>query len=58
VASHWQHNKLWKNPEKWLKELGEKADLYQLKLEWLKKNGNWLVKEARLAPFRGLGFDK
>jgi hypothetical protein len=51
-------NKLWRNPEKWLKELGENADLYQLKLEWLKKNGNWLVKEARLAPFRGLGFGK
>jgi hypothetical protein len=49
-------NALWRNPEKWLKELGENADLYQLKLEWLKKNGNWLVKEARLAPFRGLGF--
>jgi hypothetical protein len=49
-------NELWRNPEKWLKELGENADLYQLKLEWLKKNGNWLVKEARLAPFRGLGF--
>jgi hypothetical protein len=47
---------LWRNPEKWLKELGENADLYQLKLEWVKKNGNWLVKEARLAPFRGLGF--
>ncbi len=51
-------NELWRNPEKWLKELGENADLYQLKLEWLKQNGNWLVKEARLAPFRGLGFDK
>jgi hypothetical protein len=51
-------NELWRNPEKWLKELGENADLYQLKLEWLKKNGNWLVKEARLAPFRGLGFGK
>jgi len=51
-------NALWKNPEKWLRELGENADLYQLKLEWLNKNGNWLVKEARLAPFQGLGFDK
>ena len=47
---------LWRNPEKWLKELGENADLYQLKLEWVKKEGNWLVKEAHLAPFRGLGF--
>ena len=51
-------NELWRNPEKWLTELGENADLYQLKLEWLKKNGNWLVKEARLAPFQGLGFGK
>jgi hypothetical protein len=51
-------NELWRNPEKWLKELGENADLYQLKLELLKQNGNWLVREARLAPFRGLGFNK
>lgn len=51
-------NELWRNPEKWLKELGENADLYQIKLEWLKQNGTWLVKEARLAPFRGLGFGK
>ena len=51
-------NELWENPEKWLKELGESADLYQLKLEWVKSKGNWLVKATHLAPFRGLGFGK
>ena len=49
-------DEIWRNPKKWLNTLGENADLYQLKLAWLKKNGNWLIKEARLAPFRGTGF--
>jgi hypothetical protein len=49
-------NDLWRNPEKWLNDLGENADLYQLKLDWSKNNDNWQVKQARLAPFRGLGF--
>ncbi len=50
--------KLWKDPERWLEEFGENADLYQLKLEWLKKNGEWLVRQARLQSFRGLGFSE
>jgi ketosteroid isomerase-like protein len=49
-------NELWKNPKRWLEMVGENADLYQLKLEWLKKDKDWLVRQARLESFRGLGF--
>ncbi len=49
---------LYKNPQSWLEEVGENADLYRLKLELLKKNGDWLVKGALLEPFRGLGFSE
>ena len=47
---------LYKDPRGWLEEVGETADLYRLKLELLKKNGDWLVKSALLEPFRGVGF--
>jgi hypothetical protein len=47
---------LYKNPQDWLQEVGENADLYRLKLEWSKQNGDWLVRKALLEPFRGLGF--
>ncbi len=50
--------KLWDDPKRWLEEFGENADLYRLKLECLKKNGDWLVKKARLESFRGLGFSE
>jgi hypothetical protein len=49
-------DELWKNPEKWLKEMGESADLYRLQLDWVKGNEGWLVNQAHLKPFRGLGF--
>ncbi|UCH20214.1 MAG: hypothetical protein JSU83_16875 [Deltaproteobacteria bacterium] len=51
-------NELWKNPKRWLEMVGENADLYQLKLEWLKKDKDWLVRQARLESFRGLGFSE
>jgi hypothetical protein len=47
---------LYKDPRRWLEEVGENADLYQLNLQMLKKNGNWLVKQARLERFKGIGF--
>ena len=47
---------LYKDPRGWLEEVGETADLYRLKLELLKNNGDWLVKSALLEPFRGVGF--
>ena len=48
--------KLYKNPQDWLEEVGENADLYRLELELRKDNGDWLVRRALLEPFRGAGF--
>jgi hypothetical protein len=47
---------LYKDPQGWIKEVGESADLYRLSLDLLKENGDWLVKGALLEPFRGTGF--
>ena len=47
---------LYKDPRRWLEEVGENADLYQLNLQMLKKNGDWLVKQAHLEGFKGIGF--
>lgn len=49
--------KLYKDPERWLKEVGELADLYRLHLQFLKKGDNWLVTAAKIEPYRGFGFD-
>jgi len=49
---------LYKDPQGWLEEAGENADLYRLKLELLKKNRDWLVTRAHLELFRGLGFSE
>ncbi len=48
---------LYKDPQGWLEEVGENADLYRLKLELLKKNREWLLRRAHLELFRGLGFN-
>ena len=47
---------LYRDPRGWLEEVGETADLYRLKLEFLKNNGDWLVRSVLLEPFRGVGF--
>jgi len=47
---------LYRDPRGWLEEVGEAADLYRLKLELLKNNGDWLVRSVLLEPFRGVGF--
>ncbi|MGW8220675.1 MAG: hypothetical protein ACWGP1_00885 [Syntrophobacteria bacterium] len=47
---------LYRDPRGWLEEVGETADLYRLKLELLKNNGDWLVRSVLLEPFRGVGF--
>ena len=47
--------KLYKDPRRWLEEVGENADLYQLNLQMLKKNDDWLVKQAHLEGFKGIG---
>ena len=50
--------KLYKDPERWLEEVGELADLYRLNLQFLKKGDKWLVNTAKIEPYRGFGFSK
>ena len=47
---------LYEDPQRWLETVGENADLYRLKLEWVKQDGDWLVKQARLERFTGRSF--
>jgi hypothetical protein len=47
---------LYNDPQGWLDEVGENADLYRLKLALIKKGGGWLVREVHLEQFTGLGF--
>ena len=47
---------LYTQPRRWLEEVGENADLYQLDLQMLKKDGDWRVKQAQLEGFKGIGF--
>jgi hypothetical protein len=49
---------LYNEPRRWLETVGENADLYQIKLQLLKKSGKWLVKQAHLEGFKGLGFSE
>jgi len=50
--------KLYKDPERWLEEVGKLADLYRLNLQFLKKGDKWLVNAAKIEPYRGFGFGK
>ena len=50
--------KLYKDPERWLEEVGELADLYRLNLQFLKNGDKWLVTSAKIEPYRGFGFGK
>jgi hypothetical protein len=47
---------LYDDPRSWLEAVGENADLYQIKLQMLKTDGHWRVKQAQLEGFKGLGF--
>jgi len=47
---------LYEDPQRWLETVGENADLYRLKLDCLKQNGDWLVRQARLEKFKGRSF--
>jgi len=49
---------LYEDPQRWLEAVGENADLYRLKLEWIKQNGDWLVRQARLERFTGTSFSE
>jgi hypothetical protein len=42
---------LYDDPRKWMETVGEKADLYQLKLAMVKDGGEWLVNTAELEGF-------
>lgn len=47
---------LYEDPEGWIRKAGEKADLYRFKLKAVKADGEWLVREAWLQRWTGLGF--
>jgi len=49
---------LYEDPQRWLETVGENADLYRLKLEWIEQDGDWLVKQARLERFTGTSFSE
>jgi hypothetical protein len=49
---------LYNEPRRWLETVGENADLYQVKLQLLKKGATWRVHQARLEGFKGLGFSE
>jgi hypothetical protein len=49
---------LYEDPQRWLETVGENADLYRLKLEWVKQNGDWLVKQAQVERFTGRSFSE
>jgi hypothetical protein len=42
---------LYEDPQSWLEAVGEKADLYQLELQWVEVDGKWLVRRAYLHRF-------
>ena len=44
------------DPKRWLETVGENADLYQLNLALIKKEGTWQVHQAHLEGFKGFGF--
>jgi ketosteroid isomerase-like protein len=44
------------DPRRWLETVGENADLYQIKLQMIKKEGKWWVQQAHLEGFKGFGF--
>jgi hypothetical protein len=44
------------DPQRWLEEVGENADLYSLEMELVKQSGEWLVRRVTLKRFTGLSF--
>ena len=42
---------LYDDPERWLEQISEKAELYQLDLDFVKKAGHWKVKTVHLARY-------
>ena len=46
------------DPVAWVEAIGETADLYRLRLQLTRQDGDWLVARAFLERFSGLGFDE
>lgn len=46
------------DPVAWLEKIGGTADLYRLRLQLTRQDGDWLVDRAFLEQFTGLGFEK
>ena len=57
-ASFPKLKELYEDPQKWLEEVGENADLYRLKLELIKLDGRWVTKQALLERFTGVSFEE
>ena len=45
------------DPMAWTEAVGDKADLYNLQLEWIEEDGEWVVDRAFLERFSGRGFE-
>jgi len=45
------------DPLAWVDAIGDAADLYSLRLQWIKQDGEWLVGWAFLERFAGVGFE-
>ena len=43
--------KFYQDPKSWVEEIGETGDLYRMRLNLVKKEGDWLVKQAVLESF-------
>jgi hypothetical protein len=49
---------LYDDPTGWIEKVGEMADVYRLTLSVMKKDGRWLVKNARIQSFTSRGLNK
>lgn len=47
---------LYKDPKRWIEEVGRNADLYRLEIACVKKKGDWVARRALLEPYKGYGF--
>ena len=48
---------LYDDPLRWIEKVGEKADLYQLRLDLVKKDMDWLVRQAHIERLKGGSFE-
>lgn len=44
------------DPQRWLEEVGENADLYRIRLELIREGNEWRVRRALLERFTGVAF--